>query len=157
MKKLIFVIALFAIGIVQNCFGQDTAKTPSGRVLSAYYQLKNNLVKSDPGAAASSADQLISAIKGIDTASLDGQLRNILIKDANTIAKSNDLNLQREKFATLSNNMIELAKKVKFTSEPIYQQYCPMKNASWLSHEKAIKNPYYGSAMLTCGSVKNTF
>jgi hypothetical protein len=29
-----------------------------------------------------------------------------------------------------------------------------MKKASWLSNDKAIKNPYYGSAMLTCGNVK---
>ena len=27
--------------------------------------------------------------------------------------------------------------------------------ASWLSAEKNIKNPYYGSSMLTCGSVKS--
>jgi len=156
MKKIIFMIALFATGIVQNCFGQDTAKKQSGRILSAYYQLKDNLVKSDPDAAASSAEQLIIAIKGIDSISLDEHVRNILLKDANTIAQTNDLKLQREKFATLSNNMIELAKKIKFTSEPIYQQYCPMKNASWLSNEQAIKNPYYGSAMLTCGTVKKT-
>jgi hypothetical protein len=26
----------------------------------------------------------------------------------------------------------------------------------WLSSEKAIKNPYYGSAMLTCGEVTET-
>ncbi|RYF82932.1 MAG: DUF3347 domain-containing protein, partial [Chitinophagaceae bacterium] len=34
--------------------------------------------------------------------------------------------------------------------------YCPMKKALWLSNEKAIKNPYYGSAMLTCGKVTET-
>jgi len=31
-----------------------------------------------------------------------------------------------------------------------------MKDAYWLSNETAIKNPYYGSRMLTCGSVKDT-
>ncbi|HNK84737.1 MAG TPA: mercury transporter, partial [Flavobacteriales bacterium] len=41
---------------------------------------------------------------------------------------------------------------------PIYLDHCPMYNggADWLSREKAIKNPYYGSSMLTCGSVKET-
>ena len=28
-----------------------------------------------------------------------------------------------------------------------------MKKAAWLSSEKQIKNPYYGSSMLTCGEV----
>jgi hypothetical protein len=31
-----------------------------------------------------------------------------------------------------------------------------MKKAYWLSPDKAIKNPYYGSAMLTCGKVTET-
>jgi len=31
-----------------------------------------------------------------------------------------------------------------------------MKKAVWLSNEKAIKNPYYGSQMLTCGKVVET-
>jgi Protein of unknown function (DUF3347). len=31
-----------------------------------------------------------------------------------------------------------------------------MKKANWLSSEKEIKNPYYGSTMLTCGSVVDT-
>jgi hypothetical protein len=52
--------------------------------------------------------------------------------------------------------MASLAKSVKLTTEPIYQAYCPMKKANWLSNDKAIKNPYYGSAMLTCGKVVET-
>ncbi|NNC61403.1 MAG: DUF3347 domain-containing protein, partial [Eudoraea sp.] len=36
--------------------------------------------------------------------------------------------------------------------------HCPMANsnkgADWLSSSKEIRNPYYGEAMLTCGSVR---
>ncbi|RYF87461.1 MAG: DUF3347 domain-containing protein, partial [Chitinophagaceae bacterium] len=46
---------------------------------------------------------------------------------------------------------------LKLSSQPIYLQYCPMKKASWLSSEKQIRNPYYGSSMLTCGEVTETF
>ena len=42
----------------------------------------------------------------------------------------------------------------------IYYQYCPMynggKGANWLSKENTVKNPYYGSMMLTCGKVVET-
>ena len=82
--------------------------------------------------------------------------RTALLSDAVVISQTKDLKLQREKFATLSTNLFALAKTVKLTTEPVYQQYCPMKKASWLSNNRAIKNPYYGSAMLTCGSVKTT-
>jgi hypothetical protein len=31
-----------------------------------------------------------------------------------------------------------------------------MKKAYWLSGDAAIKNPYFGSSMLTCGKVSTT-
>ena len=49
-----------------------------------------------------------------------------------------------------------LAKKVKLSLAPVYQEYCPIQKASWLSNNKAIKNPNYGIAMITCGSVQAT-
>ena len=52
--------------------------------------------------------------------------------------------------------MALVAKAVKLTDAPVYKAYCPMKKAYWLSAEKEIKNPYYGSAMLSCGSVMET-
>jgi len=45
---------------------------------------------------------------------------------------------------------------VKLSDAPLYQQYCPMKKSYWLSKDAAIKNPYYGKQMLTCGKVSDT-
>jgi hypothetical protein len=59
----------------------------------------------------------------------------------------------------LSENMYALI-KVSKTETPTYYQFCPMANdgkgANWLSKENAVKNPYYGSQMLTCGKVVET-
>jgi hypothetical protein len=52
--------------------------------------------------------------------------------------------------------MYTLAKAAKLSPQPVYEQYCPMKNAYWLSSEASIKNPYYGNEMLSCGEVKDT-
>ena len=42
--------------------------------------------------------------------------------------------------------------------QSVYNQFCPMANdnqgAYWLSNDKNVLNPYFGSAMLACGSVK---
>jgi hypothetical protein len=62
---------------------------------------------------------------------------------------------QRETFFNLSDNMIALTKEFKLSENPIYVQYCPMADGSWLSDEKKIMNPYYGKSMLSCGSVKS--
>lgn len=156
MKAIFFLIVLIAVVFTQNCFAQDSTKSQPAQLLNAYYNLKNSLVSSNATSAAASADELVKAINNTDNQTVNDDARAKLLKDAEVISKSNDLKLQREKLATLSNNMLELAKTVKLSAEPVYQQYCPMKKASWLSSEKAIKNPYYGSAMLTCGSVKTT-
>jgi hypothetical protein len=42
------------------------------------------------------------------------------------------------------------------TENTLYQQFCPMydKGSAWLSMEKEIRNPYYGSKMMACGKVQ---
>lgn len=150
------MLAFVATAFTQNSFAQDGTKTQSAQILNTYYQLKDALVSSNAVSAATHSTELIKAINGADMQTVNDDARASLLKDANAIAQSKDIKLQREKFATLSNNMFELAKTVKLSTEPVYQQYCPMKKASWLSSDKAIKNPYFGNAMLTCGSVKTT-
>ena len=48
-------------------------------------------------------------------------------------------------------------KKAEGLPKTIYIQNCPMADdnsgADWLSYSDAIRNPYFGSAMLKCGSV----
>ena len=50
--------------------------------------------------------------------------------------------------------MWKLVKPSDKVNQPVYYQYCPMKKAYWLSKEEKVINPYFGSAMLTCGEVK---
>ena len=156
MKKILLSVALFATALVQQSFAQETSKAQPSPLLTSYYNLKDALVSSNATAAAASSAAFVKALNDIDKETLKDESRNALLTDANAISLSKDLKLQREKFATLSTNMFALAKTVKLSADPVYQQYCPMKKASWLSDNKAIKNPYYGSAMLTCGSVKQT-
>lgn len=156
MKKLFFIAVLFATAFVQHSFGQDSAKTQSSLLLTSYLNLKDALVSSNAATASVSADAFVKALNNSGKEIANDESRNALLSDAAAISQTEDLKLQREKFATLSASMLALAKMIKLSAEPLYQQYCPMKKASWLSTSKAIKNPYYGNAMLTCGSVKET-
>lgn len=156
MKKTLFILTLFIIAFTQNSYSQGAVKTATSPVLSAYYQLKDNLVKSNASAVAASAGDLVKAVHDADQQTVNEAAKAKLLRDADAIAQSKDLKQQRQHFAILSENMFKLAKAVKLSADPVYQQYCPMKDASWLSPDKAIRNPYYGNAMLTCGNVKTT-
>jgi len=82
-----------------------------------------------------------------------------LIASAGTIAATQDIELQREIFIPFSKSIYELIKVAKYET-PVYVQFCPMANggegANWVSKEKAVKNPFYGSQMLSCGKVVET-
>jgi Protein of unknown function (DUF3347) len=132
-------------------------------LLTLYYDLKNALFRSDAVAASANARKLLDAINGADTKSLSASdfkiftsLQSKLSYDARHIAEVQKIEHQREHFASLSINMYSLAKSIRLSGKPIYQDYCPMKKAYWLSDEKEIKNPYYGSQMPDCGDIKNT-
>lgn len=157
MKQFLLLTSMFCSTV---SFAQHKTLTP---LLTSYLDLKNELVVGNSGNASKAAASINRLITSLDVKSLSESelkavepLKQQLLNDASTIAETNDLGKQRVSFASLSNQMIVLAKAVSLSDKEVYVDYCPMKKASWLSLEKPIKNPYYGNAMLTCGSVKET-
>lgn len=138
--------------------GQDQ-KPGFSSLLDNYLLIKNALVKSDATNTAAIAKTFISSVNELDTKNLSETEQVVfentqkkLLSDANTISTSKDLVKQRTAFQHLSDNMIKLA-KVSKPSSVRYVDFCPMKKAYWLSEAKDIQNPYYGSTMLSCGTV----
>ena len=156
MKKLFFLITLFSSMFIHNSFAQDNSKTSPTQLLSLYYEIKDALVNGNANTASAKAEEFVKAVNSVDAKVVTDANRDALLKDASHISENKDLKHQREFFAPFSDNMVVLAKTVKLSTDPVYQQYCPMKKASWLSSQQAIKNPYYGTAMLTCGKVAAT-
>lgn len=130
-------------------------------VFENYFTLKEALVKTDGKTASTQSKELLSAINAVQMESLKtdehvvwmkvvGDLKNT----ATAIAAAQDVAIQRSYFDVLSASIYQLTKVSKQNS-PTYFQYCPMANdgkgANWLSKENAIKNPYFGSMMLSCG------
>jgi hypothetical protein len=119
-------------------------------IFSHYEDLKNALVKSDSLMAQKSAIALekeLATYKGCETTSTI----------AKKITQNSNLVAQRKEFTALSTDLIALFKTTELSSGIIYIQHCPMANkgdgGDWLSTQKEVRNPYYGDAMLECGSV----
>jgi len=149
-------ISIFSFQSQQNQAGTTT-------LLNSYYEVKNALINADAETAAAKAGQFIKASGGFDLKTLPDAKMNAfmsiqknLTADAERIKATKDIAKQREYFATFSLDFYSLAKTVKLSGHPVYQQFCPMKKMYWLSSETSIKNPYYGNAMLSCGRVTET-
>jgi hypothetical protein len=76
------------------------------------------------------------------------------------LAKSDHLGQQRALFYELNKAMAPYLKAHQNSGE-IYQQFCPMAfentGAFWFSDSEEILNPYFGDAMLRCGTVEKTY
>lgn len=161
MKSLITTAVLTLIIVFSvNAQKASSALSP---ILSLYYDVKDALVNSDTKTASAKAGDLTKTMNSIDLKTLStveqsafGSLKDNLVSDANNISANSNIEKQKAYFSSLSTNIYSLAKLVKLSDQPVYQQYCPMKKAYWLSNEAAIKNPYYGKQMLTCGKVSDT-
>jgi len=157
MKQVFLLVTFLAGAFTLKGFAQDsTQQNQLSQLLSLYYNVKDALVAGNGNEVSAKANEFIKIANSIDYKLISEGNINALLKDATRISETKDIKVQRLHFANLSNNMVTLAKSVKLTTSPIYQAYCPMKKATWLSSDKAIKNPYYGSAMLTCGEVVET-
>ncbi len=135
-------------------------------VFESYFAVKDALVKSDGNTVSVKAKDLLNAITSVKMETLTADEHTIWMKvmkdlsfDAEHISDTKDVGHQRDHFMSLSKNMYELI-KVSKSETPVYYQHCPMadngKGANWLSKENVIKNPYYGSQMLTCGKTVET-
>ena len=155
MKKIFLILAFIATALLQTSFAQDKS-AETAEILTQYYAVKDALVSSNGNLAATAASEFVKIAGSVDHKILPEAIRASLLKDAAAIAQAKDLKKQREYFSAFSDNMADLAKSTKLSSAPVYIAYCPMKKASWLSNSSAIKNPYYGSSMLTCGKVTET-
>lgn len=141
-------------------------------ILTNYYALRDALVASDADAANKAAATLIAASDGLKLDELKAtDTNNVVIPTAQTYTSGisseskglqgeSDLEAKRKSFQMISGNLFDLARTVRYTKQKIYLLNCPMAfnntGADWLSSSTEIKNPYFGSKMLTCGSVKDS-
>lgn len=146
----------------------ETIKNQLNEVLLAYYNLKNALVASHATDAQEMTGYVLSSLNQVDTKKMTKEQVEFFKKhidllklDLHGIAKTTDIEAQRAYFHGISANMKQLIATFKANKQKTYEQRCPMafdnKGASWLSAESEIKNPYYGSRMMKCGSVISEF
>ncbi|HUH29354.1 DUF3347 domain-containing protein [Gelidibacter sp.] len=135
----------------------------SEKVLADYMTLKNALVETDKDAATEAGKKLEITLKSftLDNYSADqkAELEPLVasaIEHSEKIAKSN-MEEQRAHFQKLNDAITNMV-AITGTENTLYQQFCPMyagdTGGAWLSTEKNIRNPYFGSKMMKCGVVQ---
>lgn len=145
MKQIFFGLAVIFLS-----FSADAQNT--SKLVNEYITVKNALVNGDSKAA---SDAVATFQQSVKEAGNFAQ-KDALAKSVEELAKAGSIDKQRAVFNDVSTTLWKTVKSTDKIETPLYYQYCPMKKAYWVSKEKEVKNPYYGSAMLTCGKVVET-
>jgi hypothetical protein len=144
----------------------DTKNTISIKeIVGTYLQIKNAFADDNTNGAATAGTALDAAFKNFDRTSLTSAQKETF-EDIEDDARENaehigtnggNIEHQREHFELLSKDIYDLVKAFG-GGQTLYKDFCPMyndgKGAFWLSETKEIKNPYFGKAMPTCGTIQ---
>lgn len=146
-----------------NADTELTVITPSGEdigldegfaqaVFMNYMQMKDYLVQSDGKLVQAAAEYMDEDLRGAE-----GELAAEIIASVKVIEDTQDIEVQRAEFEKLTAHLTTIVNAVKVTADPIYMIHCPMafnnKGADWFSESQTVRNPYFGDAMLSCGTV----
>ena len=135
-------------------------------VFSSYLPLKDALIEGNVATANRAAKTLLESLEEVDMSLVKGEAHiewmndlNVLKTSSQMIATTNNLDMMRAIFSPLSDQLYHTLKKYQVEVDG-YRQYCPMAKenmgAFWLSDLDEVLNPYFGEAMLTCGTVEET-
>lgn len=135
------------------------------RLFDSYLKVKDNLVKDNFEGSQGSLLEFKTQLSQISMSLFKGENHDIWMKHSGALKKlankyevSKDIVEARDNFIHISEQMIMVSKSLKPKIDKMYVQLCPMADrnngARWLSKEKKVLNPYFGEAMLKCGSVK---
>jgi len=120
-------------------------------VLDRYLKVQTALAKDSLKDVAQNSTAIAKAVNGDPMKMLPVEVA----KQAEGLAKAQDLKAAREAFKPLSASLIKYLADTKAGQGAYHEGYCPMVKAGWLQTDSEIRNPYMGSKMLTCGTLKN--
>jgi len=143
----------------------NETKAELEKVIDAYLQVKNALVKDDELATDKAVELMSEEVAAVVPTKLEGKgleawknhqsLYEAKLKEMHHIK---GLENKRSYFSHLSEIMYCTIKSFGLKQGNLFAIFCPMafdgKGAYWISDSKVIQNPYLGTKMPTCGEVK---
>jgi hypothetical protein len=144
LKKAVWAVTI-AVALVAGAHLQ--ASDAMKAIVGSYLDIQARL-------AADKTDGVKASAQAIgEQAARMGAPGEAIVKSAKEVADAADLKAARLAFGDLSDAVIAAGKAEGWKDTPdVKVAYCPMVKKSWLQKESEIRNPSYGSAMLTCGS-----
>jgi Cu(I)/Ag(I) efflux system membrane fusion protein len=141
-------------------------RTELDSVYSPYFAAQKALAQDDAAEAREALGRLVKAVSSLHSSEMPRdaherwhEIAPEIHKAATDAKDAGQLGGVRSAFAELSRAVLELDRVFGHSGQGVhYEVFCSMaldnKGARWLQTTDKIKNPYFGSSMLSCGEVK---
>ncbi|MGE3274753.1 MAG: hypothetical protein AB7O67_06555 [Vicinamibacterales bacterium] len=137
------------LAIVAGCAAPaEPEGGPEMALLTPYLQVQVALAGDTLEGVPAAANQVA------DEADRIGAGGEAIAAGAHAVANAADLEAARTAFGELSDAVLAYTTAEGIEPQNLRVAYCPMVNKSWYQRGDAIRNPFYGSAMLECGAFK---
>ena len=151
-----FTLVLFVGALACGaCNRPATSAAPAsgqmtGAVIDPYLKIGSALASDSMDGVTANAGEIATAASAL------GALAFKIDTAAAQLTGAADLADARAKFGVLSEAIDAYMTNQHLTSpEGVRVAFCPMVVKPWLQKDGELRNPYYGSQMLTCGSFRN--
>ncbi len=140
-----------------------------GPLFEAYLAFHAALAKDDAKGARQAVQTISETLEELNGAILPRKPRSLWEEELSTLRMGATDGLEAEGLAPLRKSFADISKAMLAVarlfgqpgSEVIYEAFCPMafdsRGASWIQIGKAIHNPFFGTAMQSCGEIREEF
>jgi hypothetical protein len=139
--------ALVSVGLMVIGASSLHASDPAP-MLDAYFRVHAALSDDRIDGVQADAAAIATAAKGL------GEAGAPIAQAADALAGAADLAAARKAFGPLSDALVAYTEATMTAGKGIHAMFCPMANKQWLQKDDAVRNPYFGKSMLTCGEKK---
>jgi hypothetical protein len=151
-RSALFLLALGLSACNQAAFPKapEAGGMMSSAIVDPYLKIQQALASDSVDGVRASAGDLATAATALGAPAMK------IDTSAVQLASAADLADARTKFGALSEAIEAYMTGMKLNPpEGVRVAFCPMVLKPWMQQDGALRNPYYGSQMLTCGSFRN--
>ena len=147
------ILAGFLLMVAIGSVMADPPSTLPEQLLENYYSIQKSLASDLINGISASAAQIADVSRKAAATEHQAKAQLLTLADAATKFQAADLKSARGGFGELSDRLIAFLQAAGAKRNPPYQFFCPMVKKNWLQRDKETRNPFFGSAMLTCGEL----
>lgn len=125
---------------------------PVQTVFQRYLKIHTALAQDSVQGVGDNATALMNAIRNDSSKTFSTDIT----RAAEDLTKAKDLQVTREAFKKLSENLIKYLEGNKDHAARFEKVFCSMAKAKWLQKAGTpVSNPYFGKSMATCGQIQS--